>query len=156
MGVVHAPVRNVSYFAERGQGAWRQRGDSNSETIHSEAVPPSRIRVVASKDHAGPEVAAILDRWPGAELKQIGSSLKFCMVAEGAADLYPRLGPTMEWDTAAAQCIVEAAGGVVLILNGEPLGYGKAGRKNLPFFVAGGEEVARRLWLPLFRGVGAS
>ena len=68
---------------------------------------------MASKDHAGPKVSLLLARVPGAELKSLGSSLKFCLVAEGKADLYLRDLPTMEWDTAAAQCIVEAAGGSV-------------------------------------------
>jgi 3'(2'), 5'-bisphosphate nucleotidase len=72
----------------------------------------------------------MLDRLPGAELQSMGSSLKFCLVADGTADLYLRDLPTMEWDTAAAQCIVEAAGGAVYELSGAPLAYGKPGLRN--------------------------
>ena len=74
----------------------------------------SRLAVVASKDHAGPQVARLLERTPGAALKSMGSSLKFCLLAEGQADFYPRLGPTSEWDTAAAHAVVLAAGGLIV------------------------------------------
>src|SRR6185295_18654162 len=78
----------------------------------------------------GTLVKAMLARIPDAELKSMGSSLKFCLVAEGNADIYLRDVPTMEWDTAAAQCIVEVAGGTVCMLDGKPLRYGKPGLKN--------------------------
>jgi 3'(2'), 5'-bisphosphate nucleotidase len=91
--------------------------------------------VVASKSHMNDETVAFINQLGTCELIQAGSSLKFCRVAEGAADIYPRLGPTSEWDTAAAQAIVEAAGGNVSTLDGAPLRYGKAAVLN-PFFVA--------------------
>jgi 3'(2'), 5'-bisphosphate nucleotidase len=92
---------------------------------------------VASKDHAGPLVSAMLAGLTNPRLRSMGSSLKFCLVAEGKADLYLRDLPTMEWDTAAAQCIVEAAGGGVYLLNGEPLRYGKSGLKNPTIMTVG-------------------
>jgi 3'(2'), 5'-bisphosphate nucleotidase len=93
---------------------------------------------VASKDHAGPLVVEMLSKMPGAKCQSIGSSLKFCLVAEGTADIYLRDQPTMEWDTGAAQAIVEAAGGTVCLLKGRPLHYGKPGLKN-PAFVTTGD-----------------
>ena len=92
---------------------------------------------MASKDHAGPLVSAMLARVTHPQIRSMGSSLKFCLVAEGKADIYLRDLPTMEWDTAAAQCIVEAAGGGVYSLNGEPLPYGKPGLRNPPIITVG-------------------
>jgi len=86
--------------------------------------------IVASRDHAGPEVQKLLTRFPGAEFKSMGSSLKFCLVAEGAADIYLRDVPTMEWDTAAAHAVVNAAGGTIRCLDGSPLTYNKEILRN--------------------------
>jgi 3'(2'), 5'-bisphosphate nucleotidase len=101
------------------------------------------IEVVASRSHAGPETEAFLQRLGQdhqVNLVSIGSSLKLCLVAEGAAHLYPRFGPTMEWDTAAAQCVVEVAGGRVTDLDGQPLRYNKPDLHN-PFFVVAGPPI---------------
>jgi 3'(2'), 5'-bisphosphate nucleotidase len=130
LGVVFAPVSDVAYFAQRGSGAWRRESRAEAVPIHTRPAVADRLRIVASKDHAGPEVKALLGRFPTAEITSIGSSLKFCMVAEGAADFYPRFVGTMEWDTAAAQCVVEEAGGRVLTLDGAPLCYGKRNWRN--------------------------
>jgi 3'(2'), 5'-bisphosphate nucleotidase len=94
---------------------------------------------VASKDHAGPQVEALLERLEGAECVSMGSSLKFCLVAEGRADFYPRLVPTMEWDTAAAQCILETAGGYLVDLSGRRLLYNKDDLRN-PSVLAYGDD----------------
>ena len=104
---------------------------------------------MASRSHAGAETDAFLQRL--AEHHQvhdvaIGSSLKLCLVADGTAHLYPRFGPTMEWDTAAAQCVVEVAGGRVTNLSGEPLRYNKPDLLN-PFFVAAGPVFDWRRYL---------
>jgi 3'(2'), 5'-bisphosphate nucleotidase len=130
LGVVYAPAHRVIYFAESGAGAWRQADGSDAIPIRTHPADVKSLRVVASKEHAGPAVEALLRRLPNASVTSIGSSLKFCLVAEGKADFYPRFVPTMEWDTAAAQCVVETAGGQMLTLDGEPLRYGKPGRKN--------------------------
>ena len=92
-------------------------------------------RVVASKNHLNSETSAFIEALGEHELVQAGSSLKFCRIAEGRADIYPRLGPTNEWDTAAAQAVLVAAGGRVDKLDGEPLRYGKENPLN-PHFVA--------------------
>lgn len=142
LGVVYVPVREITYYSERGAGAWRRSDGAQPIQIHTSPVSVERMRIVASKDHAGPDVEALLHRLPGAEVTSIGSSLKFCLVAEGKADFYPRLVPTMEWDTAAAQCIVEAAGGSVQTLDGARLTYGKPMWKN-PSIVTVGDPAFR-------------
>jgi 3'(2'), 5'-bisphosphate nucleotidase len=119
--------------------------------IRTRRAPEGRLTVVASRDHAGPEVAAILARIEAegiaAANTSMGSSLKFCLVAEGAADLYPRTVPTMEWDTAAAQAVVEAAGGGVFTADGQPLAYNKADLRNPSVFTAGDPALDWRRWL---------
>jgi 3'(2'), 5'-bisphosphate nucleotidase len=137
LGVVHAPALNITYYGGRQFGAWYQAGAEPPRPIATRRADPSQLAVVASKDHAGPLVDAMLARLTNPQLKSMGSSLKFCLVAKGAADLYLRDLPTMEWDTAAAQCIVEAAGGGVFSLDGEPLRYGKPGLKNSAIITVG-------------------
>ena len=139
LGVVHAPALGVCYSAAQGLGAFRQEGQGGRRPIavaaHREGAP---WRVVGSRSHAGDSLGEFLRQLGEHELLPMGSSLKFCLVAEGRADVYPRLGPTSLWDTAAAQCIVEQAGGAVVKLNGEPLGYGDTAAILNPFFVAHG------------------
>lgn len=137
LGVVYAPAIDRMYYAARGTGAWRSEGDS-AVAIRIGGISADRIRVVMSRSHASGEKD--LDRFTGGrpcELVSMGSSLKFCLVAEGAADIYPRSGPTMEWDTAAAQCVVEQAGGTVTDLEGKPMAYNKAVLLNPGFVVRG-------------------
>ena len=138
LGVVHAPALNLTYYGGRNFGSWRQAGDEPPTPISTRrAGSSSQLVVVASKDHAGPLVSAMLARLTSPQLQSMGSSLKFCLVAEGKADIYLRDLPTMEWDTAAAQCIVEAAGGGIYSLDGRPLHYGKAGLKNPAIMTVG-------------------
>ena len=113
MGVVHVPVTGVTYFGEHHHGAFRQEGDSPPRPIHVTATLGDTPRVVGSRSHAGEGLQRFLANLGDYELVSMGSSLKLCLVAEGKADVYPRLGPTSEWDTAAAQAVVEAAGGRV-------------------------------------------
>ena len=95
-------------------------------------------RLLVSRSHETPELEALISRLPPHHVLRLGSSLKFCLVAEGGADLYPRLGPTSEWDTAAGQCVVEQAGGVVTDISGLPLRYNtKESPLNPSFLVAG-------------------
>ncbi len=132
-----APALGLSYFARKGQGAWKQRKGEDSAAIRTRPADPDHLCVVASKDHASPRVKTMIERLTGAQLTSMGSSLKFCLVAEGKADLYPRFNPTMEWDTAAAQCVVECAGGAVLTLDGAPLKYQRPDMKNPPILTVG-------------------
>lgn len=116
--------------------------DLHARTITARAADPARLVAVASRSHRMPETDAYLARFQVADYKPAGSSLKFCLLAEGAADLYPRHGTTAEWDTAAGHAILAAAGGHVLTMDGAPLRYGKAGDKFLnPHFVAWGRDI---------------
>ena len=137
LGVVHAPALSLTYYGMRNFGSWRQIDDEPPIPISTRRADSSELAVVASKDHTGPLVSAMLERLRRPQLQSMGSSLKFCLVAEGKADLYLRDLPTMEWDTAAAQCIVEAAGGGTYSLDGEPLRYGKPGLKNPAIMTVG-------------------
>lgn len=138
LGVVAVPARGTIYAGIVGVGAWKD-GPDGRHPISTRAVPEAGLAVVASRHYAGdPATAEMLATRRVAELVNIGSAMKFCLVAEGKADFYPRLGRTMEWDTAAPQAVVEAAGGVITLVDGEtPLGYGKPGFEN-PHFYCGG------------------
>ena len=136
-GVVHAPALGVTWVGDES-GATRH--EAGARAVMRVTAQPSltALRIVASKDHAGPAVRAMLDRMPEAQTLSMGSSIKFCLVAEGRADLYLRDGPTMEWDTAAAHAVLRAAGGDVLTLDGQSLTYGKPDLRN-PHFMAVGD-----------------
>jgi 3'(2'), 5'-bisphosphate nucleotidase len=138
MGVVYVPVTDTSYFGARGPGAWYQHGKEAATPIGVRLPAAQPAVIVGSRSHANPELASQLQRLGPHELTSMGSSLKFCRIAEGLADFYPRLGPTCEWDTAAAQAVVEAAGGRVVKIDGSALDYnGKAIYLNPYFFVFG-------------------
>jgi 3'(2'), 5'-bisphosphate nucleotidase len=137
LGVVHAPALSLTYYGMRNFGSWREVDGEPAVPISTRQADSSELAVVASKDHAGPLVNAMLGRLARPQLQSMGSSLKFCLVAEGKADLYLRDLPTMEWDTAAAQCIVEAAGGGIYSLDGQALLYGKPGLKNPAIMTVG-------------------
>jgi 3'(2'), 5'-bisphosphate nucleotidase len=141
LGVVYAPALSLTYYGGRNFGAWRRTGDEPPTPISTRRNGSSQLVVVASKDHAGPLVSTMLARLTDPRLQSMGSSLKFCLVAEGKADIYLRDLPTMEWDTAAAQCIVEAAGGGVYWLDGEILRYGKPGLKNPAIMTVGDTQL---------------
>ncbi len=138
LGVVGAPAHNAVYGGIVGQGAVR-RDASGEHSITTRTPPDEGVTVIASRSSGKhPRVAPYLAKFQVAHWIDMGSALKFCRVAEGAADLYPRFGRTMEWDTAAAQAVLEAAGGAVLDAEtGAALGYGKHGFEN-PHFVAVG------------------
>jgi 3'(2'), 5'-bisphosphate nucleotidase len=140
VGVVYAPASSLAYFAAEGSGAFRRR-DGRDEQV-SVARPHGPLRVAVSRDHIGAAEQELISQLADAEVRPMGSSLKFCLVAEGAADLYPRFGRTREWDTAAAQCVLECAGGsVVDAATRQPLAYGKPDLVN-PNFIAYGDAAA--------------
>jgi len=137
LGIVHAPALGTTYFAAKGKGAYRRR-DGETESIHTRTLHEDTFTVVVSRSHRGEAVDTLLDRLPEHQTTSVGSSLKFCLVAEGSADLYPRFGPTSEWDTAAAQCVVETAGGKVALVDQRPLQYNsKESLLNPDFLVFG-------------------
>ncbi|GJL91751.1 3'(2'),5'-bisphosphate nucleotidase CysQ [Hyphococcus sp.] len=143
-GVVYAPAIHKLYVGERS-GAWKAIIDNNGaigqrQPIRVRTAPQNGLIAVASRSHRSPETDEYLNTLSVADFTAAGSSLKFCLVAEGAADIYPRFGRTMEWDTGAGQAVLEAAGGrVVTHPEGEPLGYGKRSRGfDNPHFIAWG------------------
>jgi 3'(2'), 5'-bisphosphate nucleotidase len=136
LGVVYAPALDLLYAAEKGQGAFKvdERGQRSrlQAVVHKPGTP---WKVVGSRSHADASLTAWLAQLDDYELVPMGSSLKFCLVAEGRADIYPRLGPTSLWDTAAGQCVVEQAGGQVVQINGQPLGYADTTHRLNPHFI---------------------
>ena len=137
IGVIHLPAKNVTYSGHRSTGAFKQQGMQLPNRIQTRKAPPQGATVVASRSHFNHETKAWLSNRKIAQFSEAGSSLKFCQLAEGVADLYPRLGRTMEWDTAAGHAILSAAGGRVETTTGEPLRYGKPKFEN-PHFIARG------------------
>lgn len=136
LGVVYAPVLDVCYCAARGSGAFVQRGEDAAQAIRAIAhTAGSPIKVVASRSHSDARTEALLQKLGNHECISMGSSLKLCLVAEAAAHFYPRLGPTMEWDTAAAHAVVNEAGGMVCDLAEHPLRYNKQDLHNPEFLV---------------------
>jgi 3'(2'), 5'-bisphosphate nucleotidase len=123
LGVVHVPVSGVSYTGIVGTRASRRDVDGKDEDIGIRVPCADPMVVVGSRSHANPVLMEFLDQIGDYELVSMGSSLKFCLLAEGRADFYPRLGPTSEWDTAAAHAVVLAAGGRIITLDGESLRY---------------------------------
>ena len=137
VGVVHVPALDETYWTAGDGFAWRSRGGGAAQRIACRKPGSGGLVVIASRSHRTPDIDAYIERFEVARIVSAGSSLKFCRVAEGAADLYPRLGRTMEWDIAAGHAIVTAAGGSVRTLDGKPLVYGKPGFEN-PHVVARG------------------
>lgn len=137
MGVIFAPVSGTLYYGAAGK-AFTAEKNAAAREMRVRAAPPQGLTVVASKRHGDPERLEEFLRGRSVDtLINRSSSLKFCVIAAGEADLYPRLGPTCEWDTAAGDAILRAAGGQVTQLDGRPLVYGKADKRFLnPEFVA--------------------
>ncbi len=139
LGVVHVPVSGKSYFAARGLGAHKRCPGGKPTAIRTRTGRRDALIVAGSRSHGNEQTQAFIQRLQPAEVRGIGSSLKFCLVAEGEADLYPRFGPTSEWDTAAAQCVLEEAGGLVTDLTSKPLEYNRKESLLNPFFLALGD-----------------
>ncbi|WP_457786667.1 3'(2'),5'-bisphosphate nucleotidase CysQ [Geobacillus sp. Geo 8.1] len=149
VGVIYAPVLDTAYFAKKSVGSFKLANAStveiqdDVELVNASVRLPletkkEKISVVASRSHLSPEteeyIHKIKEKYGEVDITSAGSSLKFCLVAEGKADVYPRFAPTMEWDTAAGQAIVEQAGGIVVKIDREPLAYNKENLLN-PWFV---------------------
>lgn len=136
-GVIYCPPQEVLYYGKLGEGAFKQVGDAPATPIHTRTIPPEGATIFRSRTEPGEKAKAFLETLKVKELVSSSSSVKFCLVAEGSADCYPRFGRTMEWDTAAGHAILSAAGGRVETTNGKPLTYGKPGFEN-PGFIAFG------------------
>ncbi len=147
IGIVYAPVSGALYAGNVAAGrAFRCAHPADAATagprelLRVRPVPAAGVTAVVSRSHSTPDTDAYLQHYTISDRVSVGSSLKFCLVAAGEADLYPRLGTTMEWDTAAGHAVLAAAGGKVLAPGGEPLTYGKPGFRN-SFFIASGTLV---------------
>ncbi|MCW4456221.1 3'(2'),5'-bisphosphate nucleotidase CysQ [Flavobacterium sp. MXW15] len=148
MGVVLAPVTGTVWHASRGESAYRREG-LHDTVLHTCTPAPAPLRVAASRSHRSARTEALLARMGEVEVVSQGSSLKFCRLAEGSLDVYPRLGPTSEWDTAAGQCVLQAAGGALLAADtGKPFRYNR--RESLlngDFVALGDPSLPWRDWL---------
>jgi 3'(2'), 5'-bisphosphate nucleotidase len=122
LGIVSAPAQQLTFWGTAGGGAFARTRNEDARRIHTVAAQRP-LRVVGSRSHLSPQTADYLARLPAHVMTGVGSSLKFCLLAEGKAELYPRFGPTSEWDTAAGQAVLEAAGGHVTRLDGHRLRY---------------------------------
>jgi 3'(2'), 5'-bisphosphate nucleotidase len=135
-GLVYAPALDLMYWGGMGHGAHcKKSGQITSLLRVTDSRFSGSYRIMASKSHLNDETLAWIEQWGRTELVHAGSSLKFCRVSDGTADFYPRLAPTCEWDTAAAQAVLEGAGGHVFDLQGKRLCYGKEDVLN-PSFIA--------------------
>ncbi|MGE0260344.1 MAG: 3'(2'),5'-bisphosphate nucleotidase CysQ, partial [Alphaproteobacteria bacterium] len=142
LGVVHGPAAGVTYIGH-GPGTAMRRAGGDFAPIRARAPSPEGVVVIHSRSHENSRrLAEYFQGRPVLERLQCGSALKFGVLAAGEADFYPRFGTTMEWDTAAGQAVLEAAGGHVFGLDGNRLGYGKPGLKNDGFIAWG----ARPAW----------
>ncbi|ROO28677.1 3'-5'-bisphosphate nucleotidase [Salinisphaera orenii MK-B5] len=138
LGVVYAPVLDTLWFGAGALGAFCQTGDDAPRRI-AVSTRADTPRVLVSRSHRGSEVDAVLARMPDYEPVTMGSSLKFCVIAEGRADFYPRLGPTSEWDTGAGDAVLRAAGGAITDLHGHALAYNDGDSILNPHFIAFGD-----------------
>ena len=144
LGVVHAPSRGVTYFAERGKGAFKKEPSGRTGPIRVRRTQ-EKWKVVVSRSHAGDELERFLEHIGPFESVSVGSALKLCLVAEGQAHFYPRFWPSMEWDIAAGQCVVLEAGGSVCDREGRTLSYNKQELVN-PHFLASAFEKGSFPW----------
>lgn len=151
LGVIHAPVPRRDYYGWLGGGAFRVDGGGPCQPIGIRTPAPAPVRVTGSRSHRDAAMNDLLRSIGPHSFVAVGSSLKFCLVAEGAADLYPRFGPTSAWDTAAGQAVVEAAGGQVKSLAGEVLRYNRQPAVRNPSFAAWGDP--ERDWLAELQSV---
>ena len=132
-GSVYAPFKNILYWAYKGSGAWKI--EAKKEYQIKTNLNKDKIRIVVSRSHLNDKVLNFIKKYDRYELIRMGSSLKICCIAEGKADIYPRLGPTSEWDIGAAQCIIEEAGGSIIDYGSDDrLSYNKKNILN-PFFI---------------------
>ncbi len=147
LSVVQAPVTGALWHAQRGRGAFRREGETDVP-LHTRNPALAPLRVAASRSHRDLRTEALMQRIGDTEAVPLGSSLKFCRLAEGGMDVYPRFGPTSEWDTAAGQCVLEAAGGVVIDPLGRPLRYNQRDTiLNGDFLALGDPALPWRQWL---------
>lgn len=144
LGVIGVPAKNKMYAAVKGEGVFRQQGDNDLQSIQVKPQDPDHLTFAVSRSHLDNETKTMVEEY-GAEILQVGSALKLAYVAEGLVDVYPRFGPTMLWDVAAGQCIIEEAGGQVLSAeHQQPMTYNILHMKNSSF-IAMNETLKKRV-----------
>ncbi len=149
MGVIVVPVSGLGYYACDGHGAYKQMPEDNPEAIKVRSYDPDHLVIAGSRSHRSDKMGEFLANLGEHVMISMGSSLKSCLVAEGKADIYARFGPTSEWDTAAAHCIVEQAGGDLTDLHMQSLRYNtKESLLNPPFLVIGDNSHDWAAYLP--------
>lgn len=149
LGVVYAPALELLFYAADGQGAFKRAGAGETQPIRTRRLEAAHLTVAGSRSHADARLMDFLSAVGPHTLLSMGSSLKICLVAEGRADVYPRLGPTSEWDTAAAQCVLEQAGGQLVGCDNQPFRYNaKESLLNPEFFAVGAEAPNWSRYLP--------
>ncbi len=140
LGVVYIPVQDICYSASRKQGAYKQEQNQMAQKIQvRSSTPTNKPTICGSRSHAGKSLQALQEKIGEFDLISMGSSIKMCLVAEGVADIYPRFGPTSEWDTAAAHCVVNEAGGVIVDTTLKTLQYNTKDSLLNPSFLAVGD-----------------
>ncbi len=135
-GLIYIPVQELLFVGDTREGCWEMAAGRTTRLAIAPRSIPKAVRVVKSRSHPSPNLQALLELIPDHDVVTRGSALKFCSVAKGEADFYPRFGPTWEWDTAAGEAIVRAAGGVMVDLKGNAFVYNKPELLNGPFMVA--------------------
>ncbi|HIN69122.1 MAG TPA: 3'(2'),5'-bisphosphate nucleotidase [Methylococcales bacterium] len=146
MGVIYAPVLKQCYFALQGEGAFRQELDDEPQSIHTNTMNWEAFYVLLGHYLQTARLPGLFHDVAGCHVVRVNSSLKFCRIAEGKGDIYPRLGDTSEWDTAAAQCILTEAGGAIVDLQGEALQYNaKESLLNPPFVAFGDPTQSKKI-----------
>jgi len=140
LGVIYSPVNQVLYFASKHDGAFKAVQGQSAARIEIQKMSAGRITAALSRSYIGPRFKVFLESFGEYTTISLGSSLKSCLVAEGGADIYPRFGPTSEWDTGAAQCIVEEAGGMLVDTDLQPLRYNTKDSLLNPYFIVVGDR----------------
>lgn len=136
-GVIYGPPEDELYYGGEGMGAFRLQGDGKPKAIEARTASSEGLVIMRSRSAPSKKAAAYLETLNIKEMIPCSSAIKFCRLAEGAADIYPRFGRTMEWDSAAGHAILNAAGGRIETVDGKPLTYGKPGFENPPFIAYG-------------------
>jgi 3'(2'), 5'-bisphosphate nucleotidase len=145
-GIIHIPVTNETYWGSKVNGSFYSTENNDAEPISVSENNQNSMRIVASRSHPSEMLNSLLESIADYEIIEVGSSIKFCLIASGQADCYPRFGPTSEWDTAAGEAIVRFAGGHLVTANGDLMSYNlKRDYLNPNFIVSNGKIISERI-----------
>ena len=153
LGIIHIPVSKETYWGSKNEGSFYLDGDNSIEKIYTNNEHQNPIRIMASRSHPSKKLHFFLEEIDQYEIFTKGSSLKFCLIACGKADIYPRFTPTSEWDIAAGEAIIRYAGGEVLNINGERLTYNDKENFLNPFFIASSNKILAKKITTIMRKI---